>query len=54
MSDLKEIKQAIVNYGLHSLFVRKMVKMLASSNMKPLQYWFQLITVVLENRPQFL
>ena len=27
MSDLKEIKQAIVSYGLHSPFVREMVKM---------------------------
>ena len=32
MKDLKEIKQAVVSYGMHSPFVREMVKTWAVSN----------------------
>ena len=51
MTDLKEIKQAIVSYGIHSSFIREMVKMWASSNKAMPQDWIQLISVVLENGP---
>ena len=54
MSDLKEIKQAIVSYGLQSPFVSEMVKTWASSNKATPHDWLQLISVVLENRPQQL
>ena len=50
MKDLKEIKQALVSYGMLSLFVREMVKkMWASSNKATSQDWLQLVSVVLEN-----
>ena len=38
MSDLEEIKQAIISYGLNSPFVREMVKMWVSSNKVTLHY----------------
>ena len=54
MTDLKEIKQAIVVYGIHSSFIRKMVKTRASGNKAMPQDWIQLISVVLENGLQLL
>ena len=54
MTDLKEIKQAIVAYGLHLSFVRKMVKMWAFSSKATTQDWTQLISAVLENGQQLL
>ena len=52
MTDLKEIKQAIVSYGIHLSFVREMVKMWASSKKAVPQDWIQLISAIQENRPQ--
>lgn len=52
MSDLKEIKQAIVNYGLYSSCVREMVKTWALSNKDTLHDWAQLTSTVLESGPQ--
>ena len=51
MNDLKEFKQAIVNYGLHSSFVREMLKSWALSSRATPQDWNQLTSAVLENRP---
>ena len=51
MNDLKEFKQAIVNYGLHSSFVRKMLKSWALSSRATSQDWNQLTSAVLENGP---
>ena len=49
MTDLKEIKQTIVSYGIHSSFIREMVKMWASSIKATAQDWIQLISAVPEN-----
>ena len=38
-SNLKEIKQEIISYGLHSPFVREMVKIWASSNKATPHAW---------------
>ena len=54
MTNLKEIKQAIIAYGLHSSFVKEMVKTWASSNQETPQDWTQLISAVLESEPQLL
>ena len=54
MADLKEIKQAIVSYGIHLSFVREMAKMQASSNKAMPQDWIQLFSAVLENGTQLL
>ena len=43
MIELKENKQAIVSYGLHSPFVREMVKMGVSSNKTIPHNWHQLV-----------
>ena len=51
MSDLKEFKQAIVNYGLHSSFVRDMLKTWALSNRTTNPDWNQFTSAVLENGP---
>ena len=51
MNDLKEFKQAIVNYGLHSSFVREMLKSWALSNRATPKDWNQLTSAVLENGP---
>lgn len=32
MKDLKHIKEALVSYGMHSLYVRQLVKKWASKN----------------------
>ena len=51
MSDLKEIKQAIVSYGLHLPFVREMVKTWASSTKLPHTIGLaRVITLILRNR----
>ena len=52
MNDLKEIKQAVVTYGLNSSFVRKMVKTWASSIKSMLHNWLQLVSAVLGDRSQ--
>ena len=52
MSDLKEIKQAIVNYGLHSSFVREMLKTWPLSNKATTHHWAQLTSDILESSPQ--
>ena len=52
MSNLKEIKQVIVNYELHSSFVREMVKAWALSNKATPHDWAQLTSAVLESSPQ--
>ena len=51
MNDLKEFKQAVVSYGLHSLFVREMVKTWASNNMATPFDRIQLVSMVLEDEP---
>ena len=51
MNDLKEFKQTIVNYGLHSSFVREMLKSWALSSRATPQDWNQLMSAVLENGP---
>ena len=49
MNYLKEIKQVVVSYGLHSPFVRERVKTWASSNKVTSLDWLQLVLVVLED-----
>ena len=49
MTDLKEVKQAIVAYGLHSSFVRKIVKTWVFSSKDMPQDWTQLISKVIES-----
>ena len=48
MSNLKEIKQAIASYSLHSPFDREMVKPWTSSNKTTLHDLFQLVSAVLK------
>ena len=43
ISDLREIKQTIVSYGLLLPFIREMVKMWASSNKATPHNWLQLV-----------
>ena len=52
MSDLKEIKQVIVNYGLHVSFFREMLNTWALSNKTTLHVCVQLTSAVLESNPQ--
>ena len=52
MTNLKEIRQAIVAYGLHLSFVREMVKMWVFSNKATPQDWAQLISAFLESGSQ--
>ena len=52
MKDLKEIKQELASYGLQSPFVMEMVKTWASSNKSTPHDWLQLVSAVLEYRPQ--
>ena len=54
MSNLKEIQQAIVSYGLHSPFVRELVKTWALSTKAISDDWLQLISAILENGPQLI
>ena len=54
MSYLKEIKQAILSYGLHIPFVREMVKAWASRNKIIPHNWLQLVSPVLKDGPQLL
>ena len=54
ITDLKEIKQAIVSDGIHLSFVRATGKMWASSNKATSQDWIQFILAVLENGFQLL
>ena len=51
MSDMKEFKQAIVHYRLHSSFVREMLKTWALSNKATLHNWSQLTSTVFESGP---
>ena len=52
ITDLKEIEHTIVPYGIHSYFIREMVKTWASCNKEMPQDRTQLISAVLENGPQ--
>ena len=54
MNDLKEIKQAVVTYGLHSTFVKEMVKTWASSIKAMPHIWLQLVSEVLDDGPQLI
>ena len=54
ITDLKEIKQAIAACGLHSSFVREIVKMWTFSSKAKSQDWAQLISAVIESGPQLL
>ena len=49
MNDLKEIKQAVVTYGLHPAFVKEMIKSWVSSIKVPRNDFFQLVTAVLND-----
>ena len=54
MNDLKEVKQAIITYGLHSAFVREMMKTWPS-NIKATPYnLIQLVSTVLDYEPQLM
>ena len=54
MNNLKAIKQAIVTYGLHSTFVREMVKT-QDSSIKPTEHnWLQLVSAVLDDGTQLM
>ena len=52
MNDLKEIKQAIMNFGLHLFFVKEMFKTWSISNRATPHDWVKLISAVLESGPQ--
>ena len=44
----------MVTYGLHSAFLREMVKTWASSIKATSHDWFQLVLAVLDDRPQMM
>ena len=54
MNDLKEIKQAVVTYGLHSTFIREMVNTWISSIKSIPHSWLQLVSAALNDRPQLM
>ena len=54
MNDLKEIKQVVVTYGLHSAYVREMIKTWASSIKVTPHAWLQLVSAVLDDGPQLM
>ena len=54
MDDLKEIKQAVVAYGLHSSFVREIDKTSAFISKATPPDWVELISAVLESGTQVL
>ena len=51
MNDVKEIKQAVVTYGLHSAFVREMIKTWSSSIRAMPHAWIQLVSAFLDDGP---
>lgn len=51
MRDLKDIKQAVVSYGMHSPHVRELVKTRASRNKVTPHDWLQLVSAVLDHGP---
>ena len=50
MKDLKEIKQTVVPYGMHSPYVGGLIKTWTSNNKATLHDWLQLLSVMLEDR----
>ena len=54
MNDPKEIKQVVVTYDLHSIFVREMIKTWASSIRVRPHDWLQLISEVLDYGPKLM
>ena len=52
MNDMKEIKQAVMSFGLHSSFFKEMLKTWSISNKVKCHDWIQLVSAVLESRPQ--
>ena len=52
MLDLRRLKEAIVSYGMHSSFVRQMLKSWTTKNRTVPQDWKDLITAILESGPQ--
>lgn len=52
MLDLKHFKEAIISYGLHSLFVKQMLSTWALQNRDTLQVWKGLVSAVLETGQQ--
>ena len=50
--DMKEIKQAVVSYGMHSPHVRELVNTWASRNKVTPHDWLQLVSAVLDHGPQ--
>ncbi|XP_050021481.1 uncharacterized protein [Alexandromys fortis] len=51
MNDLKEIKQAVMTFGMHSSFVKEMLKSWASTSRATPLDWLQLSSAVLESGP---
>ena len=49
IKDLKEINQAVVSYGMHSPYVRELLKILASRNKVTPHFWFQLVSAMLKD-----
>ena len=54
MNDLKEIKQASITYGLHSIVVREIVKTWASVIKTIPQDWLQLVSEILDDGLQLM
>ena len=54
MNDLKEIKQAVVSYDLHSPFISEMGKVWESSNKAIPHNWLLLVSAVMEDGLQVL
>ena len=54
MNDLKEIKQAVVNFGLHSAFVKEMIRTWASNVRATPHDFSQLVSAVLDDGPSLM
>ena len=52
MKDLKDIKQTVVSYGMHSPYTRELVKIWVSRNKVTSHDQIQLVSAVLEDGPQ--
>ena len=52
MKVMKDIKQSVVSYGMHSPYVRQLVKTWASRNKVISHYWLQLVSAILGHSPQ--
>ena len=52
MKALKDIKQAIVSYGMFSPYMRELKKTWASRNKVISHDWYQLVSAILDHGPQ--